>query len=51
MTRVQTFKHQLANVFDNDLRTKQWQNGGDIAVYSSSCVELYSDRGCYIRRI
>ena len=25
MTRVQKFKHQLANVFDNDMRTKQWE--------------------------
>ena len=32
MNRVLKFKRQLANVFDNDLRTKQWHNYLDYAI-------------------
>ena len=32
MTRTERFKKQLARVFDNDLRTKQWENYVDYAI-------------------
>ena len=32
MTRTENFKKQLARVFDNDLRTKQWENYVDYAI-------------------
>ena len=32
MTRIQNFKKQLAGVFDNDLRTKQWENYPDYVI-------------------
>lgn len=32
MTRVETFKQQLARVFDSDLRTKQWENYPDYVI-------------------
>ena len=32
MTRTERFKEQLARVFDNDLRTKQWENYVDYAI-------------------
>ena len=32
MTRVENFKKQLARIFDNDLRTKQWENYPDYAI-------------------
>ena len=32
MTRTESFKKQLARVFDNDLRTKQWENYVDYAI-------------------
>ena len=32
MTRIQNFKKQLARIFDNDLRTKQWENYPDYAI-------------------
>ena len=42
MTRVQTFKHQLANVFDNDLRTKQWQNYLDYTIIGLIVISTLS---------
>lgn len=27
MTKIEKFKKQLANIFDDDLHTKQWENG------------------------
>ena len=32
MTRVETFKQQLARVFDSDLRTRQWENYPDYVI-------------------
>ena len=32
MTRIQKFKKQLARIFDNDLRTKQWENYPDYVI-------------------
>ena len=32
MTKIQTFKQELARVFDDNLRTKQWQNYVDYAI-------------------
>ena len=32
MTRVENFKKQLARIFDNDLRTKQWENYPDYVI-------------------
>ena len=32
MTKTENFKKQLARVFDNDLRTKQWENYVDYAI-------------------
>ena len=32
MTRVEIFKKQLARIFDNDLRTKQWENYPDYVI-------------------
>ena len=32
MTKAEKFKQQLARVFDNDLRTKQWENYVDYAI-------------------
>ena len=32
MTRIQNFKKQLARIFDNDLRTKQWENYPDYVI-------------------
>ena len=32
MTRVETFKRQLARVFDSDLRTRQWENYPDYVI-------------------
>ena len=32
MTRIEHFKKQLTRIFDNDLRTKQWENYPDYAI-------------------
>ena len=32
MSKAEIFKKQLAQVFDNDLRTKQWENYVDYAI-------------------
>ena len=44
MTKIQTFKQELARVFDDDLHTKQWHNYVDYAIIGLiilSTVEVY----------
>ena len=44
MTKIEKFKKQLARVFDNDLRTKQWENYPDYAIIGLiviSTVEVF----------
>ena len=44
MTRIESFKKQLARVFDSDLRTKQWENYVDYAIIGLiiiSTVEVF----------
>ena len=44
MTRIQNFKKQLARIFDNDLRTRQWQNYIDyliIGLILISTIEVF----------
>ena len=44
MTKIEKFKRQLARVFDNDLRTKQWENYPDYAIIGLiviSTVEVF----------
>ena len=44
MTKIQTFKQELSRVFDDNLRTKQWQNYVDYAIIGLiilSTVEVF----------
>ena len=44
MTKIENFKRQLARVFDNDLRTKQWENYADYAIIALiviSTIEVF----------
>ena len=42
MTRADRFKKQLARVFDNDLRTKQWENYVDYAIIGLIVISTLS---------
>ena len=42
MTRAERFKKQLARVFDNDLRTKQWENYVDYAIIGLIVISTLS---------
>ena len=42
MTRVENFKKQLARVFDNDLRTQQWENYVDYAIIGLIIISTVS---------
>ena len=42
MTKAEIFKKQLARVFDNDLRTKQWENYVDYAIIGLIIVSTLS---------
>lgn len=42
MTRAERFKKQLAKVFDNDLRTKQWENYVDYAIIGLIIISTLS---------
>lgn len=42
MTRAEKFKKQLARVFDNDLRTKQWENYVDYAIIALIIISTLS---------
>ena len=44
MTKIQSFKLELARVFDDDLHTKQWHNYVDYAIIGLiilSTVEVF----------
>lgn len=42
MTKAEKFKQQLARVFDNDLRTKQWENYVDYAIIGLIVISTLS---------
>lgn len=42
MTKSEKFKQQLARVFDNDLRTKQWENYVDYAIIGLIVISTLS---------
>ena len=42
MTKSERFKQQLARVFDNDLRTKQWENYVDYAIIGLILISTLS---------
>jgi hypothetical protein len=42
MTKVENFRQQLARVFDNDLRTKQWENYVDYAIIGLIIISTLS---------
>ena len=42
MTKTKKFKQQLARVFDNDLRTKQWENHVDYAIIGLIVISTLS---------
>ena len=42
MTIVEKIKKQLACVFDNDLRTKQWENYADYAIIGLIIISTLS---------
>ena len=42
MTKIEKFKKQLARVFDNDLRTKQWENYADYAIIGLILISTIS---------
>lgn len=42
MTKSEKFKQQLARVFDNDLRTKQWENFVDYAIIGLIVISTLS---------
>lgn len=42
MTRVQKFKKQLSRVFDNDLRTEQWENYPDYIIIGLIVISTIS---------
>ena len=42
MTRIEKFRKQLACVFDNDLRTKQWENYADYAIIGLIVISTLS---------
>ena len=42
MTKAEKFKQQLARVFDNDLRTKQWENYVDYAIIGLIIISTLS---------
>ena len=42
MTKKKQFKKQLARVFDNDLRTKQWENYVDYAIIGLIIISTLS---------
>lgn len=42
MTKIEKFRKQLACVFDNDLRTKQWENYADYAIIGLILISTIS---------
>ena len=42
MTKIEKFRKQLACVFDNDLRTKQWENYADYAIIGLIIISTLS---------
>ena len=49
MTKKEKFKKQLAQIFDDNLRTKQWQNYVDyviIGLIVISTISVFSYRLC-----
>ena len=42
MTKIRKFKEQMARVFDNDLRTKQWQNYVDYVIIGLIVISTLS---------
>lgn len=42
MTKIEKFRKQLACVFDNDLRTKQWENYADYAIIGLIVISTLS---------
>lgn len=42
MTKIEKFKKQLANVFDDDLHTKQWENFVDYAIIGLIVISTLS---------
>lgn len=42
MTRTEQFKKQLARIFDNNLRTKQWENYPDYAIIGLIIISTLS---------
>ena len=42
MTGIEKFKQQLANVFDSDLRTKQWENYVDYTIIGLIIISTLS---------
>ena len=42
MTRVEKIRKQLARIFDNDLRTKQWENYVDYAIIALISISTLS---------
>ena len=42
MTKIEMFKKHLARVFDNDLRTKQWENYADYAIIGLIIISTVS---------
>ena len=42
MARLKNFKKQLANVFDSDLRTKQWENYVDYIIIGLIIISTIS---------
>ena len=42
MTRIRTFKEKMARVFDNDMRTKQWENYIDYLIIGLIVISTLS---------
>ena len=42
MTKIKYFKRLLARVFDNNLRTKQWENYGDYVIIGMIIISIIS---------
>lgn len=42
MTKIEKFKKQIARVFDNDLRTKQWENYFDYIIIGLIIISTLS---------